>query len=212
MLKKLNEIKNIVFDLGGVVLNIDFALTIDAFVNLGVKDFAQLYEKSHQDPIFDKLDKGLINPEEFRNEIRKILKLDLTDSQIDSAWNAILLDFPPENIRLLSELKKSHRNFLLSNTNAIHYPVYTETLHNNFGIADLSMLFEKTYFSFQVGLRKPDKEIFELLLNENKLIPEQTLFIDDSLPNIETASKLGIQTLLFNPEKDILTNSVSKCI
>jgi len=206
----LKEIKNIVFDLGGVVLNIDFALTIDAFINLGVKNFAQLYEKSHQYPTFDKFDKGLISPVEFRNEMRKMLNLNLTDNQIDSAWNAILLDFPPDNIHFLNELKKSHRTFLLSNTNAIHYPVYTKTLSNNFGIADLSVLFEKTYFSFQVGLRKPDKEIFELLLNENHLIPEQTLFVDDSLPNIETASKLGIQTLLFIPEQDNLAMSVSK--
>ena len=193
------DIKQIIFDLVGVILNIDYHLTIKAFIDLGVEDFNRIYCQAKQINLFDNLDKGLIKPQQFRDELRKLTGILMSDDDIDEAWNAILLDFPEENIALLQEIKKHYRTFILSNTNEIHFPVYTKNLQEKFGINELSDLFEKEYYSHKLGLRKPDKKIFELVLSENNLNPAETLFIDDSEQNTEAASALGIQTYLFKP-------------
>jgi FMN phosphatase YigB (HAD superfamily) len=195
----MKDIKQIIFDLGGVILNIDYHLTIKAFIDLGVEDFDGIYCQAKQINLFDDLDKGLIKPQQFRDELRKLTGIPLSDDDIDKAWNAILLDFPEENIALLQDAKKHYRTFILSNTNEIHFPVYTKMLQQKFGINELSDLFEKEYYSHKLGLRKPDKKIFGLVLSENNLDPAETLFIDDSEQNTEAASALGIQTYLFKP-------------
>jgi putative hydrolase of the HAD superfamily len=195
----MKDIKQIIFDLGGVILNIDYHLTIKAFIDLGVEDFDGIYCQAKQINLFDDLDKGLIKPQQFRDELRKLTGIPLSDDDIDKAWNAILLDFPEENIALLQDAKKHYRTFILSNTNEIHFPVYTKMLQQKFGINELSDLFEKEYYSHKLGLRKPDKKIFELVLSENNLNPAETLFIDDSEQNTEAASALGIQTYLIKP-------------
>ncbi|MGD0710385.1 MAG: HAD family phosphatase [Bacteroidales bacterium] len=193
--------KNIIFDLGVVLLNIDFQKTMNEFEKLGISNINEIYSGYDQREIFDKFDKGLISSIEFRNEIRKFIKKPVTDEMIDYAWNAMILDFPPERINMLIRLKKSYRIFLLSNTNAIHFPVYNKQLKDRFHIVNLSELFEKAYYSFILGLRKPDKEIFELVLMENKLNPTETLFIDDSPNYITAAINMGINAhLLKSPQ------------
>ncbi len=194
-------INNILFDFGGVILNINHKLTEDAFRELGIENFEQLYSQAVQNQLFDKLEKGQISPGEFREEIRKIYYL--TDPQIDKAWNAILLDIPEERIKVLEAVKNNYRTFLLSNSNAIHYDVYMAELKEKYGYEDFSPLFEKVYFSFQIGKRKPDNEIFEFVLKENNLIPEETLFIEDSIQHIKSAAGLGIQTYLLEPNEEI---------
>ncbi|PKP36084.1 MAG: HAD family phosphatase [Bacteroidetes bacterium HGW-Bacteroidetes-15] len=188
-----NSIKNIIFDLGGVILNIDYHLTINAFKALGLHSFDSLFTQANQIGLFDKLDKGLITPQEFRDEIRRITSSNITDSQIDKAWNAMLLDFPPSRLELLGRVKDGYRTFLLSNTNAIHIEDYNRILYNTFGVKNLSVFFEREYYSHLIHMRKPDAEAFELILNENKLKPEETLFIDDTLQHVEGARKVGIQ-------------------
>src|SRR4029078_5014143 len=107
---------------------------------------------------------------------------------------SMLLDLPEERLDMLKQYKETHRTFLLSNTNEIHIDTFNGYLHSNFNIPDLSGHFEKLYLSYKVGMRKPDAEIFELVLSENKLDPKETVFIDDSIQHIESAKKLGIQT------------------
>jgi FMN phosphatase YigB (HAD superfamily) len=197
-------IKNIIFDLGVVLLDIDFQRTIDEFKKLGISNINEIFSGYSQKEFFDYFEKGLISPEEFRDEVRKLLKTPVSDEIINHAWNAMILDFPQERINLLISIKNSFKIFLLSNTNAIHFPVYNKLLNEKFHIGNLSELFEKAYYSYRLGLRKPDKEIFELVLNENKLIPSETLFIDDSPQHIATAEKLGINTFLLKPPQTII--------
>lgn len=198
------NIKNIIFDLGGVLLNIDYNLCVEAFRKLGIKKFDSLYSKAKQNDLFDHFEEGKISSPDFRNKMRKFLKPNISDQQIDDAWNAMLLDFPQERLEILFSLKKNHKIFLLSNTNEIHIKKFSEILKRSFGWQNLSSVFEKEYFSHQIKMRKPHREIFELVLKENNLIAEETLFIDDSLQHIEGAMKTGINSLLLEKEKTIL--------
>ena len=128
----------------------------------------------------------------------------INNNDIDNAWNAMLLDFPKERLILLAELKKDYRLFLLSNTNEIHINTISKILENNYGFKDLSHLFEKIYYSYKIGLRKPDIKIFQHVLNENGLIPEETLFIDDCATHIDGAKSLGINAYLLKDQETIL--------
>jgi len=177
---------------------------MDAFKKLGAPDIDRFFSVNAQVDFFDEFEKGLITPEEFREEIRKFIKPDSTDAMIDEAWNMMILGFPTKRINFLISCKTKYRTFLLSNTNAIHFPVYNKQLKEKFQINDLSDLFEKAYYSYRLGFRKPDMEIFELVIKENNLIPEETLFIDDSPMHIATANKFGIKTFLLEPSKTLM--------
>jgi FMN phosphatase YigB (HAD superfamily) len=195
--------KNIIFDFGGVIINIDYQRVINAFVKLGVSNFDSLFSQLKQHHLFDDLDKGLISADEFRTRLRNISNVRLTDEQIDQAWNAILINLPKENIDLLFELKKHYRLFLLSNTNEIHEKAFTKMMMDDFGENVLNKVFEKVYFSHLMNKRKPDPEIFEQVLKENNLVAEETVFIDDSPQHIEGAKQVGLQTFLFKKEKTL---------
>jgi len=188
-------IENIIFDLGNVILNIDTRLSEKEFAKHGLSDFGNLYTLAAQAEIFDKLEIGAISPLEFYSEFRKIAKTDLPDEIIRSCWNALILDYPISRIELLKSLKSKYRTFLLSNTNKIHYEFYEDILRNEFGVDGLEALLEKAYFSHEIGLKKPDSQIFEFVLLNSKLVPEETLFIDDNKDNILAADKLGFQTI-----------------
>jgi len=186
------NIKNIIFDLGGVILNIDYHLTIDAFKKLGFENFETVFTQAKQTGIFDKLDKGLVTPNEFRDGVRELAGTPFTDEQIDNAWNAMLLNFPTHRLKVLEQVKAHYRTFLLSNTNQIHFEVYNQILFNTFGVKNLSHFFEKEYYSHEIHMRKPDAEVYELILTQNRIKKEETLFIDDTEQHIEGARAVGI--------------------
>lgn len=194
----MQNIKNIIFDYGNVIFNIDFNRVAEAWKQLGINNAAEFYGHRQQDPVFNLLERGEISVADFRDRIRELSgKPDLTDEQIDGAWNTIFLDIPQGNHELLQQVKAKYRTFLLSNINAIHYDYVHSYLQKEFGMANNDDLFEKIYYSHLVGKRKPDAEIFEQVLNENNLDPAETLFIDDSPQHLETAQKLGMQTYLM---------------
>ncbi len=203
-------IHNIIFDLGGVLLNIDYQQTINAFKSLGMVDFDDLYNQAAQVKLFDHFDRGDISAEEFRDALRRISGLSLSDEQIDSAWNAMLLDFPAGRILLLEGVRKNYRTFLLSNTNVIHYPVYMSYLNARFGFSDLDPLFEKQYLSYEMGIRKPDREAFELILRDNNLQASETLFIDDSFQHVVGAADAGLRAVHLDVEKMDVVDLFSK--
>jgi len=209
---KLNasNFKNIIFDLGGVIVNINYSLTTQAFSRLGLSDFDALFSQAKQSQLFDLYEKGLISSPDFRKEIKKYLGNHLDDTVIDHAWNAMLLDVPVQRLKLLEKTKLTHRTFLLSNTNDIHIETFNKYLQNTFAIADLTGHFNKLYLSYKVGMRKPDKEIFELVLSENNLQPHETLFIDDSIQHVESAQKLGIQAYLLDVKKESILDLFGK--
>ena len=195
-------IKNIIFDLGGVILNINFKKTEDAFVALGFADFKQYMTQFHITPFFEEYETGKIDDEAFVQGVQKIAGRPITEAQVIHAWNALLLDFPPERIALLEKLKKQYRIFLLSNTNAMHYKVFQQKLFDLTG-KRLEDIFEKTYFSHTANLRKPHAAIYKMVLDENNLNPEETLFIDDTQSNFSGAEELGIQTFYLKPPMEI---------
>lgn len=191
----LSKIKNIIFDLGGVIINIDYDKSIRELQKL-CKDNCQIaYSKQEQSQLFDLFETGVHSPEQFRDVLRSTYSLDATDEAIDAAWNAMLLDIPQERIDLLLELGKHYRIFLFSNTNAIHLKRFNEIVDHSFTIPSLDSLFEQSYYSHLISKRKPDPLAFELILEQNNLAKEETLFIDDSIQHIESARKIGIQTL-----------------
>jgi glucose-1-phosphatase len=199
----MNQIKNIIFDLGGVILNIDYQLTVNAFKKIGIENFDQLYSQKEQSLLFNKLETGHISKEDFFSEIEKIAPRPITHQQIISAWNAMLLDLPEERINLLKSLRYKYRIFLLSNTNRIHVESFSTYIDHIYGDSLFKNLFHSVYYSCEIGMRKPDREIFEFVLRKNSLVSNETLFIDDSIQHIEGARKLGIQTQLLEKGKTI---------
>jgi len=187
-----NKLQNIIFDLGGVLIDLDITLTDKAFSKLGITKPADETENQRRSTIYSGLETGAISPESFRQEIRRITSISLTDSAIDAAWNAMLLDFPVERTSVLQSLKNRYRLFLLSNSNAIHYGFYTDRFRRDYGY-EMNSLFVKTYYSFELHIRKPDPDIFRGVLAENGLLANETLFIDDSLENIQAAASIGLK-------------------
>jgi FMN phosphatase YigB (HAD superfamily) len=190
----LKNIKNIILDLGKVILEINLDKTIYTFKEFGFPHFDEEDIVFTTYPFFRQFELGLISPEQFISEVRKIKDNVLPSDVIKEAWNAMIGGYFEGSIPLVQRLSKKYRMFLLSNTNAIHEKEYNNRLKKDYGIANLSELFEKAYYSHDLHLSKPDPEIFKYVLNHNGLIPEETLFVDDILIHIESAAKLGIRT------------------
>lgn len=192
----LQPVDAIIFDLGGVILNLNYNLTVEAFKNLGRENFEKLYTQSHQDQLFDQFETGAITADEFRRYMKAFFDFPVTDQAIDQAWNAMLLDLPKARIELLQELKNQYPIFLFSNTNEIHLKAFKKIISDQHGNPNLlESVFHQTYFSHIAGKRKPNADAFLQVIEDHDLTPERTLFIDDSIQHIEGAKKLGIQTI-----------------
>lgn len=193
----MNNIKAIIFDLGGVLLDIDYDKTREAFEHLGVNNFHSLYSQADANPLFQKLETGNITEDEFYEQVKILADKNVTKQMIMNAWNAMLLNFRKESILELKRLKKKYKIFLLSNTNYIHLQAFNKIYQETVADVPFEILFDKVYFSHELGLRKPNVEPFQYVLKENNLIPSETLFIDDSLQNVEGAKNVGMQTIHF---------------
>lgn len=191
----MKGIKNIIFDLGGVILNIDFSITEKAFQDLGVTQFSNMFTQHHSNDLFVELETGKISEPEFYEAFRKGTGANLSDETIKKAWNALLLDFREPTLEWLEKNRNRYRIFLFSNTNQIHHDAFIAAYEAKTGKADFDAFFEKAYYSQHMGMRKPDPAPFLQILQEQNLLPEETLFIDDTIKNIETAKSLGIKTV-----------------
>jgi putative hydrolase of the HAD superfamily len=202
----LSGIKNIIFDLGGVILNIDYNKTSQAFKDLGFLNFDEFYSQKEQTTIFNQLETGKITEIEFVTEIQKHCPT-LNYYAIITAWNAMLLDLPKERIELIDPLSKKYNVFLLSNTNAIHYQSFINSIENEFGKDILTPCFQKVFYSHEIGQRKPNKSCFEYVLKEAKVNAKETLFLDDSIQHIHGAQSCNINTHFVDVKNgdDILT-------
>lgn len=199
----LQNIRSIIFDLGGVILNIDYSATENAFRALGIPDFDNRFSQLTQDTFFDDWETGRLSTEDWLSGMKKICGDAVSEDQITNAWNAMLLDLPLSRLRLLQQLRNRYDLFLLSNTNEIHERAFNEILRQQTGLPSLGVLFDKVYYSHRIGLRKPDEAPFRKILEENGLEAAQTLFIDDSPQHIETARRLGLQTVHLVPPRTI---------
>jgi len=202
---KNSRIKNIIFDLGDVILNIDVPLASLSFGKLSGREQHEILTLFKENELFRLFETGLVDEDAFRNLIRELLAFPEWSSEIiDTAWNSLLLDIPPARIELIRELGQHYRLFLLSNTSSIHVKEVNKILHAASGVEKLDDLFEKVYLSYEMGLMKPDPAIYLKVLEESGLIAEETLFLDDNPDNITAASKLGIDTILVQKPVTIL--------
>ena len=195
--------KNIIFDLGGVLLDIDYQKTIDAFKKLGIKNFEEMFSQFKADELFEKLETGDITERDFYEEVKDRTSITVSDAEIEAAWNALIVDFRTESLAYLETLSKKYKLYLLSNTNSIHLKCFKQLFSLQTGKPLLDAYFSKAYYSNEVRLRKPGTEIFEFVLRDEDLIVEETLFIDDTLINIETAQKMGFKTHHLLPVEKI---------
>ncbi len=192
----VSSVKNLIFDLGGVILDLSVNHTLTSLASLSKMSHEKVEELYVKSPGFLQYEKGLIDDRAFRDFVRQTFSIPADDAAIDDCWNAMLRGIPAVKLDLLLRLQNEFQVFLLSNTNAIHLQhinevILSESRHGR----PLDRYFHKAYYSHRMGKRKPDAEIFEQVLEENNLLPEQTLFLDDYAVNIEGAKALGIRTI-----------------
>ena len=198
-----HPIHNIIFDFGGVICNIDFKLSEMKFRNLGFKGFNPSYSVEDGEDVFRRIEGGKITVPEFISVLKKQLHPGVTDEAVLDAWNAMMLDIPAARVKLLEEVRKSYRIFILSNSNEVHYNKFLGDFIKNYRYSSFTDIFEKTWFSFQIHLQKPSREIFEYVIRDGKLNPPQTLFIDDSIQHVEAASQAGLRSYQLKAYEEI---------
>jgi len=201
-MEMLNGIRNIIFDLGGVLLNIDPKKTIEAFGKLGMKQLVGDKGLSYDHDIFYMMEQGQITSDEFRYGVIELLPQKVSFQEIDNAWTAMLLDFPSVRVELIKNLRKDFKIYLFSNTNAIH----VEKFHSNFRNQhrfEVSSLFERDFYSNEIGYRKPSPESYQEIIKLSGINPEESLFIDDSLLNIESAIHFGLKGFWLKPGQKV---------
>ena len=207
------KIKNIIFDLGGVILDIDETIVYKELEKLDISTMELARSKEFTE-LMSKFDTGIYTAPTFRKRMKALVHQEkMTDQKFDAIWNAMLLDIPRERIEAIEKVKKHYKIFLMSNTNVIHYDLYVRDLQLRFGYHEFDELFHKSYFSFAEHLEKPDPRFFELILDHEGLVPEETLFIDDTEKNIKVAQSLGIRTYHISREelvRNLFENGVLK--
>ena len=196
------DIKNIVFDLGGVLVDLDFKAAINGLQEAGFANVKEQLLAFDRGGIFQKFEVGEITADEFRTAIRENSTVTLTDEEVDNLWNLMLLEIPREKLELILELRSKYMVYLLSNTNAIHWDYVCKNAFNYRGFR-MEDYFEETFLSFEMHLAKPDKAIFEKVLSEANLLPEETLFIDDSEANCKAAQEIGIHAHHYHIGDDL---------
>ncbi|NML20135.1 HAD family phosphatase [Pseudoflavitalea sp. G-6-1-2] len=199
----MQPIKNIIFDLGGVLLNLDIPKTTAAFEHLGAPEFKNLFGLGRAESFLKAYEVGTINDDEFVSDLQKLTGGKSRESVVE-AWNAMLLDFPKERFELLQQLKERYRIYLFSNTNAIHLTAFSKTFSDTFNGASLDDEFTKAWYSHLIRMRKPDVAAYEYILKDAQLNAGETVFIDDALVNIEGARKAGLHGIHLEPGKTIL--------
>ena len=200
-------IKNLIFDLGNVLYDIDFKKMNAAFTSIGIEGIDQHFtlNKSHQ--LFLDLEMGFVNEQEFYEGVRALVNLPFTNEQIQFAWNALLVGFRKNSIDWIKQNNIKYNTFLYSNTNQIHHDYFIAEFENKVAAYPFVSLFKKPYYSHEMGMRKPDPASFSYILEKEGLAPAETLFIDDNEPNILAAASVGLQVLHLKEgmtvEKDI---------
>ena len=196
------KIRNIVFDLGGVLVDLDFKAAINGLQQAGFTNVKEQLLAFDRNGIFQKFELGEITTDEFRTAIRENSTVTLTDEEVDNLWNLMLLEIPREKLELILELRGKYMVYLLSNTNSIHWDYVCKNAFNYRGFR-VEDYFEETFLSYEMHLAKPNKAIFEKVLNDANLVAEETLFIDDSEANCKAAQEVGIHAHHYHIGDDL---------
>lgn len=198
-------IDTIIFDFGDIFINLDKQATIDGLKHLGLSSWNE-----DLDQLNISFEKGHISRDAFLLGIQKQIP-NATIDDILMAWNAVLLDFPLYRLEFLQLLSKKFRLFLLSNTDAIHIDHFEQREGASF-YGDFYQCFEKVYFSYEMGMRKPDAEIYTTLINRHELAPKRTLFVDDKKDNTDAAKALGLHVWNLQVGKEDVIELLDKKI
>ena len=199
-----NSIKNIIFDLGGVLFNIDYLKTIDAFKKIGIPNFDSIYSQAKQSNLFDLFETGKMTEKTFIENLKKQLPPHINNKEIIDAWNAMLINLPKDRVELLKKLKHNYTIVLLSNTNETHINAFEQIILKQNNLKGLEPLFNKVYYSSRIGLRKPTADCFNYVLENSKFNKNETVFFDDSIQHIEGSIAVGIKALHVDKTKTIL--------
>jgi len=198
----MNSIKTIIFDLGGVLLDLDTDAAIRSFKELGFLDARNYLGDYLQKGIFLEMEEGKLTNDEFYDKFRELsVNKNITNQQIEEAWCKILLDIPDYKLDLLLQLRKKYRIFMLSNTNQIIAAYYTKHIFTKQGLT-IDDYFDRRYVSYEIGCVKPYRGIFEHLIADSGIHPQEALFLDDGEQNIITAKEFGFHTYLVAPRED----------
>lgn len=204
-----STLKNLIFDLGDVIIPIDLTAPIRNFAMLASMDEDEVRAIWQEHDLINQYETGLIDDQVFRDHVRRLLKNRSeapdrwADEVIDTAWNTVLLDLPIERIERIKELKANYRLFLLSNTSPIHIRQVNQVL-TGMGQPTLEELFERVFYSYEVRMAKPSPDIYQHVLTAGGLSAKETAFFDDNAANIRAAAELGIQAVHVQPPKTIL--------
>lgn len=201
-MNNLSKIENIIIDLGGVILDIDPQQTIGKLESLN-KSGKPLAPRMENAEFLNQFEIGKISNQEFYQTINNLLEIEQSHSLIEEAWNSMLLDIPQKRIDKLYQLRETFRIILLSNTNAVHLMKLKDILDQTVGFNDFEKIFDTTFYSHLIGKRKPDVECYRHVINEKHLMPGKTLFVDDSLANVEGARKAGLKGFHLLPGIDL---------
>ncbi len=200
----MQNIRNIIFDFGGVFLTIDYSLTAKAFKALGVHNFDELYSQHKASPLFEDLETGRADEHAFYTLFRETSGHNLTDEQIKTAWNAMIGDYDKTKLDWLEKLSAKYKLYLFSNTNEIHHNAFTQLYNQQVGGKPFDAYFHKVYYSHTAGFRKPGKEAFVRLLTNENLDASETLFIDDTEVNCIGAKEAGLHTIHLKPPMTVM--------
>ncbi len=189
----IKKYKTLIFDFGGVIMNINPQLSINEFIKL-------LGQHAVQELISEQLtiqyEQGLLSTNEFYTKVCSKTNTQVIKEEFFNAWNKMLLDYEPKRISKLQQLAKTHKLILLSNTNECHYNFFKQKLYNTFKL-NFEDIFSSIYLSYKLKLSKPDIRIFQHIIDKENITPEETLFIEDTKENVEVAQELNIETLLI---------------
>lgn len=202
-------VKNIIFDYGGVVIDIHYQRTQQAFQDLGIADVPALMVSPGVNDLFYQFETGSIGAEPFLNRLWAFLPEETKNDgdtvfKMVQAWNAMLGEIPAERLTLLTTLKNHYNTFLLSNTNTLHIAAVDGYLKREHKVDSIHPYFHSVYYSYEMGMRKPNADIYESVLQKENLNPAETLFIDDNEDNVNAAKALGIHTIHLVAPQHIL--------
>lgn len=190
----MTKIKNIVFDLGGVLIDLSHDQAVRRFEEIGVVDAAQLLDPYEQKGIFLEVENGTITADGYCQKLREHTGKDLSYEEIKHAWLGFIVDVPQYKLDHLLKLREHYNVYLLSNTNPIIQEGWARTGQFSAAGRPIGDYFDKMYTSYEVGVTKPDRKIFDYMIADSGLIPSETLFVDDAKSNVEVGRNLGFQT------------------
>ena len=200
----MKTIKHIIFDLGEVIININPPAVKEYMISKGVGNVDELHVRLLEGDVYHQLETGKISPDDFRSAIQDIVDIPVSNNDIDAAWNAMLLDIPRERIKFMTRLKSKYKLYLLSNTNSIHWESYDRYFQDHYDYPSINTFFTYCWYSHLMGVRKPDPEIFRMVMQEGQFKAGEVAFIDDLKDNVDAAATQGIIPVHLPPGKEIM--------